>query len=48
MLPDVEDLATDAANYYKENEDHKAAGVFFEKVLYAQKHIQRGDCLYEY
>ncbi|MFC9655440.1 tetratricopeptide repeat protein [Bacillus subtilis] len=48
MLPDVEDLATDAAKYYKENEDHKAAGVFFEKVLYAQKHIQRGDCLYEY
>ncbi|MEX3914382.1 Rap family tetratricopeptide repeat protein [Bacillus paralicheniformis] len=47
-LPDVEDLATDAAKYYKENEDHKAAGVFFEKVLYAQKHIQRGDCLYEY
>ncbi|UNL91962.1 aspartate phosphatase (plasmid) [Bacillus subtilis] len=48
MLPDVEDLATDAAKYYKENEDHKAAGLFFEKVLYAQKHIQRGDCLYEY
>ncbi|KXZ15285.1 aspartate phosphatase [Bacillus nakamurai] len=48
MLPDMEDLATDAAKYYKENEDHKAAGVFYEKVLYAQKQIQRGDCLYEY
>ncbi|MCC9023043.1 Rap family tetratricopeptide repeat protein [Bacillus nakamurai] len=48
MFSDVEDLATDAAKYYKENEDHKAAGVFYEKVLYAQKQIQRGDCLYEY
>ncbi|MCY8098631.1 aspartate phosphatase, partial [Bacillus atrophaeus] len=48
MLPDMEDLATDAAKYYKENEDHKVANVFYEKVLYAQKQIQRGDCLYEY
>lgn len=47
MFSDVEDLATDAAKYYTKNEDHKAAGLFYEKVLYAQKQIQRGDCLYE-
>ncbi|ATO29039.1 Rap family tetratricopeptide repeat protein [Bacillus atrophaeus] len=47
MLSDVEDLATDAAMYYNVNEDHKVATTFYEKVLYARKQIQRGDCLYE-
>jgi len=47
MLSDVEDLATDAAMYYNVNEDHKVATAFYEKVLYARKQIQRGDCLYE-
>lgn len=46
MLSDVEDLASDAAKYYNEKEDHKVANVFYEKVLYARKQIQRGDCLY--
>ncbi|NTU25521.1 tetratricopeptide repeat protein [Bacillus tequilensis] len=47
MLSDVEDLASGAAKYYDEIEDHKVAVTFYEKVLYARKQIQRGDCLYE-
>ncbi|MGE0910168.1 hypothetical protein ACQGRJ_11625 [Bacillus atrophaeus] len=47
MLPDMEDLATDAAKYYKKMKS-KVANVFYEKMLYAQKQIQRGDCLYKY
>ncbi len=47
MFSDVEDLAADAAKYYNEKEDHKVAVVYYEKVLYARKQIQRGDCLYE-
>ncbi|KAF1680005.1 MULTISPECIES: Rap family tetratricopeptide repeat protein [Bacillus] len=47
MLSDVEDLALDAAKYYNEKEERKAAVAFYEKVLYARKQIQRGDCLYE-
>lgn len=47
MLSDMEDLASDAAKYYNEKEDHKVAVTYYEKVLYARKQIQRGDCLYE-
>lgn len=47
MFSDLEDLATDAAKYYNEKEDHKVAVAYYEKVLYARKQIQRGDCLYE-
>ncbi|MEC4030177.1 aspartate phosphatase [Bacillus subtilis] len=47
MLSDVEDLSSDAAKYYNEKEDHKVAVAYYEKVLYARKQIQRGDCLYE-
>ncbi|MDE0641905.1 tetratricopeptide repeat protein [Bacillus sp. CNPSo 3703] len=47
MYPDLEDLAKDAAKYYNELGDKDKAMLFYEKILYFQVQVKRGDCLYE-
>ncbi|MGE6630197.1 tetratricopeptide repeat protein [Bacillus sp. NPDC077027] len=47
MYADLEDLAKDAAKYYKEVGDKDNAMIFYEKVLYFQDQVKRGDCQYE-
>ncbi|PCK21388.1 aspartate phosphatase [Bacillus pumilus] len=47
MYADLEDLAKDAAKYYNEVGDKDKAMFFYEKILYFQDQIKRGDCLYE-
>lgn len=47
LYPYIEELAHDAAQFYIENGQPEKALSFFEKMVHAQKQIQRGDCLYE-
>ncbi|WP_439024825.1 response regulator aspartate phosphatase RapA [Bacillus halotolerans] len=47
LYPYIEELAHDAAQYYIENGQPEKALSFYEKMVHAQKQIQRGDCLYE-
>ncbi|WP_087941867.1 Rap family tetratricopeptide repeat protein [Bacillus atrophaeus] len=47
LYPYVEELAHDAAQFYIENGQPEKALAFYEKMVHAQKQIQRGDCLYE-
>lgn len=47
MYPDLEDLAKDAAKYYNEMGDKDNAMHFYEKILYFQTQVKRGDCQYE-
>lgn len=47
MYPDLEDLAKDAAKYYNEMGDKDNAMLFYEKILYFQTQVKRGDCQYE-
>ncbi|MCY9165902.1 tetratricopeptide repeat protein [Bacillus atrophaeus] len=44
----LEGFALDAAEYHKRQNDFKSSSCFFDKVIYAQTQIQRGECLYEY
>ncbi|MBS0046472.1 tetratricopeptide repeat protein [Bacillus velezensis] len=43
----VEELAHDAAKFYMKHGQPEKALTFYEKMVHAQKQIQRGDCLYE-
>ncbi|MGG0970077.1 response regulator aspartate phosphatase RapA [Bacillus subtilis] len=47
LYPYIEELAHDAAQFYIENGQPEKALSFYEKMVHAQKQIQRGDCLYE-
>ncbi|MCY7919855.1 response regulator aspartate phosphatase RapA [Bacillus vallismortis] len=47
LYPYIEELAHDAAQFYMENGQPEKALSFYEKMVHAQKQIQRGDCLYE-
>lgn len=47
LYPYIEELAHDAAQFYIENGQPEKALSFYEKMMHAQKQIQRGDCLYE-
>ncbi|MDM5318428.1 hypothetical protein QUF57_00080, partial [Bacillus pumilus] len=47
-LPYMEDLALEAARFYTENGRVDESVKLYEKMIYAQKQIQRGDCLYEF
>ncbi len=47
MFADLEELALDAANYYKERDMYKESSTFFEIVIEARTHIQKGDEMYE-
>ncbi|MCI4135786.1 response regulator aspartate phosphatase RapA [Bacillus vallismortis] len=47
LYPYIEELAHDAAQFYIENGQPEKAISFYEKMVHAQKQIQRGDCLYE-
>ncbi|MFS0654818.1 tetratricopeptide repeat protein [Bacillus sp. 179-C3.3 HS] len=47
LYADLEDLAKDGAKYYNEVGDKDKAMFFYEKILYFQLQIKRGDCLYE-
>ncbi|MFS0654823.1 tetratricopeptide repeat protein [Bacillus sp. 179-C3.3 HS] len=47
MFADLEELALDAANYYKERDMYKESSTFFEVVIEARTHIQKGDEMYE-
>nr|WP_213384217.1 tetratricopeptide repeat protein [Bacillus subtilis] len=47
LYPYIEELAHDAAQFYIENGQPAKALSFYEKMVHAQKQIQRGDCLYE-
>ncbi|MCY1117842.1 hypothetical protein OWO30_05785 [Bacillus safensis] len=44
----MEDLALEAARYYNEIWRMDESVKMYEKVMYAQKQIQRGDCSYEF
>ncbi|MGN7389515.1 tetratricopeptide repeat protein [Bacillus safensis] len=46
--PYMEDLALEAARYYNENGRMDESVKMYEKVMYARKQIQRGDCSYEF
>lgn len=46
--PYMEDLALEAARYYNEIWRMDESVKMYEKVMYAQKQIQRGDCSYEF
>ena len=47
LFANLEDLSKDAAKHYNEAGDIERANEFYEKVLYFQHQIKRGDCLYE-
>ncbi|AUJ62015.1 aspartate phosphatase [Bacillus velezensis] len=47
LYPYVEELAHDAAKFYMKHGQPEKALTFYEKMVHAQKQIQRGDCLYE-
>ncbi|ETI59000.1 MULTISPECIES: response regulator aspartate phosphatase [Bacillati] len=47
-LPYMEDLALEAARFYTEKGRVDESVKMYEKMIYAQKQIQRGDCLYEF
>ncbi|MEC4585961.1 tetratricopeptide repeat protein [Bacillus safensis] len=47
FFANLEDLSKDAAKHYNKAGDIERANEFYEKVLYFQHQIKRGDCLYE-
>ncbi|MBG9911248.1 aspartate phosphatase [Bacillus xiamenensis] len=44
----MEDLALEAAQFYTKSGRMDESVKLYEKVMYARKQIQRGDCLYEF
>ncbi|KRE19635.1 aspartate phosphatase [Bacillus sp. Root920] len=47
FFANLEDLAKDAAKHYNKAGDIERSNEFYEKILYFQHQIKRGDCLYE-
>ncbi|RAU57587.1 Rap family tetratricopeptide repeat protein [Bacillus safensis] len=47
FFANLEDLAKDAAKHYNKAGDLERSNEFYEKILYFQHQIKRGDCLYE-
>ncbi|MCY1117009.1 tetratricopeptide repeat protein [Bacillus safensis] len=47
FFANLEDLAKDAAKHYNKAGDIGRSNEFYEKILYFQHQIKRGDCLYE-
>lgn len=47
LYANLEDLSKDAAKHYNKAGDKERANEFYEKILYFQLQIKRGDCLYE-
>ncbi|MGG0860386.1 Rap family tetratricopeptide repeat protein [Bacillus pumilus] len=47
FFANVEDLAKDAVKHYNKAGDIERSNEFYEKILYFQHQIKRGDCLYE-
>ncbi|WP_345821226.1 Rap family tetratricopeptide repeat protein [Bacillus pumilus] len=47
FFANLEDLAKDAVKHYNKAGDIERSNEFYEKILYFQHQIKRGDCLYE-
>ncbi|CAL8898994.1 Response regulator aspartate phosphatase A [Bacillus pumilus] len=47
FFANLEDLAKDAVKHYNKAGDIERSNEFYEKILYFQNQIKRGDCLYE-
>ncbi|MBE0184891.1 aspartate phosphatase, partial [Bacillus sp. seq1] len=46
--PYLEELALESAEFYTELGHMDDSVYFYNKMIYAQKQIRRGDCLYEH
>lgn len=47
FFANLEDLAKDTVKHYNKAGDIERSNEFYEKILYFQHQIKRGDCLYE-
>ncbi|MDM5319546.1 Rap family tetratricopeptide repeat protein [Bacillus altitudinis] len=47
FFANLEDLAKDAVKHYNKAGEIERSNEFYEKILYFQHQIKRGDCLYE-